>query len=323
MGKGKRDKKLSAVATKSDDTKPTPIEVLMRHIVSEYTQTTMVPAGNMTTVPRTGSDGIEYVGLQALCQFQGGCPNNFADFLFSASIREKEAYPWYCRSRIRYSCSNLTTVFLYYVVPQLKSDYGIVELWSSTLKRNIPLDNLEIQTVLFFCNKQHAFNLERPIMPAHIDVVEALSGHPPHCNHNALKCRDTGVIIDLSLGQFTGCMLPMVFANEDEFEAAVPGEVVQIFPCPQKDIDEQIKRDNSAFRARISSDCLPAKFTKRVFRSWSENKLFCGHCLGIASARCTMKRCSRCHEVTYCSKSCQSMHWKKGHKLEFQLKNAS
>jgi len=69
MGKGKRDKKLSAVATKSDDTKPTPIEVLMRHIVSEYTQTTTVPAGNMTTVPRTGSDGIEYVGLQALCQF--------------------------------------------------------------------------------------------------------------------------------------------------------------------------------------------------------------------------------------------------------------
>ncbi|KAL7528214.1 hypothetical protein ACHAXR_002329, partial [Thalassiosira sp. AJA248-18] len=231
-------------------------------------------------------------------------------------LKTSEAFPWYCRSRIRYSCSYLTTVFVYYVVPKLKSAHGIVELWSSTLKRMVSLSDLEIQTILFFSEKQYSLKLVRPLMRDQVEVVEALSGYPPHCNHNALKCRKTGAVIDFSLGQYIGSMSPIVFDNEDAFAAAIPGEVGRIFPCPQKDIDEQIKRDNAAFKSRASPDSLSSAFTKRVLRSWGESKQFCGHCLGTASAGSAMKRCSRCRTAAYCGKVCQTIHWKKGHKLE-------
>ena len=192
-------------------------------------------------------------------------------------------------------------------------------LTTSTLKRMVPLSDLEIQTILFFSEKQYALKLVRPLMIDHVEVVEALSGYPPHCNHNAIKCHKTGVMIDLSLGQYIGSMSPIVFINEDAFAAAIPGEVGRISPCPKKDIDEQIERDSAAFKSRVSPDSVPLAFTERLLRSWSESKQFCGHCFGTASARSTMKRCSRCHTTAYCGKVCQTMHWKNGHKLECGL----
>ena len=122
------DEKLHAI--KTDPTSHS-LETLLHHVISEYTQTTLTATGNVIQGLTTGDDGIEYVGLQALIQLQDGCPHNFSDFMGSANIhglKSSEAFPWYCRSRIRYSCSNLTTAFVYYVVPKLKSTYGIVEL---------------------------------------------------------------------------------------------------------------------------------------------------------------------------------------------------
>ena len=77
---------------------------------------------------------------------------------------------------------------------------------------------------------------------------------------NVLKCRKSGIVIDITLGQFLGTMKPYVFNNTDQFFSQVPGEIIYFHKTKEEDIDEQVSRDNAEFRSRFSKDSKPGRF---------------------------------------------------------------
>jgi hypothetical protein len=92
------------------------LEYLLSHVLSQYQQTTGVPAGHVPSGPETNKhDGITSVQLNPKIHNQSGCPRNFQDFFFSARLHgmdANEALPWYARARMRYSCTALTAGFV-------------------------------------------------------------------------------------------------------------------------------------------------------------------------------------------------------------------
>lgn len=280
-------------------------EVLLAHIIAEYQQVSTVPSGLVLQSPSTTSNGISTLKVKPLCFYEHGCPRNFGDFCVDG-IPEAILFSWHVRCRIRYSCSTLVTALARFIAPKLKK-MGLEKMYSTSIDRMIDTSTLEIYTVLFTPNKQHALELLTPFGGFRTEVVEFGA---PRCSHNALKCRETGVVVDLSLGQFTGKMIPRVFKNENEWTAAIPGQVMAVCKTDESAIQDQIERDNVPLRARISPDATHERFSKRVLKSFEARKQYCRHCLGVASVGAVLKRCSQCQQAYFCSRSCQVLHWK-------------
>lgn len=145
-----------------------------------------------------------------------------------------------------------------------------------------------------------------------MEVVEEVEGIG--C-HNMLRCSSTGVIVDFSLGQFTGSMSPRVYGSMEEFLSFIPGMVLEHRKTPSEDIQSQLARDRRPLVAMISPDALPEKFAQRVVKAYQNQNVYCSNCFGIASSGSTLFRCSRCRRNMYCSKVCQKLHWSE-HKSE-------
>jgi len=173
------------------------------------------------------------------------------------------------------------------------------------------MGDLEIFSLGFSPNKTHAIELKyAPIsrlfsLPI-VEIVEA----PVHCSHNVLKCRESGVIVDITLGQFLGTMKPYIFKSVDEYFSQIPGQVLYFEKTNEMAIDEQVSRDNDEGQSKRSPDEKPANFTKRVFRSCQGEKTYCWNCRGVASLGSSLKRCTKCQQAMYCSRQCQALHWK-------------
>ena len=296
----------------------TTFEFLLDTIIAEYMQTTIVPAGKVESGPQTTSEGYESICLKPLCHFQAGCPQNFSDFVSSATasghkMKPGTAFAWWARSRLRYSCSTITATFVRFMVPYMKN-IGLTELRSLTTtctRTRIRMDDLEIFSLGFSPNKTHALVLRYPLLSSITEIVEAKMGIPPHCSHNVLKCRKSGIVIDITLGQFLGTMKPYIFNDTDQFFSQVPGKIIYFHKTKEEDIDEQVSRDNAdIYKLRGSKDSKPGRFTKRVFRSCQEKKEYCWNCKGGASIDSTLKRCTKCKKALYCCRTCQVLHWK-------------
>ena len=222
------------------------LESLMDTIIAEYMQTTLVPGGIVVIGPRMSSDGSESISLKPLTNLDVGCPQNFSDFISSATasgqaMKPRTAFAWWARSRIRYSCSTITATFVRYMVPYMKT-IGLTEIRSLTTGYNIRMDDLEMYSLGFSPNKTHAIVLKRPLdFLSSVEIVEALYPLPelrPHCPHNVLKCRESGVIVDITLGQFLGTMKPYIFKSVDDYFSQIPGEVLYFEKCDEMAIDE-------------------------------------------------------------------------------------
>lgn len=301
----------------------TSLESLLDKIIAEYMQTTMVPGGKIEIHPQATSEGYESIGLRSLCHFQKDCPQNFSDFMSSATtsghaMEPHIAFPWWARSRLRYSCATISTALVRFIVPYMKKR-GVDELRSLTTGQDLRMGDLEIYTLGFIPNNTHALMLRDPInFSSKTEIVESLMpsmGGPQHCSHNVLKCRESGVIIDVTLGQFLGTMKPYIFNDVDQFFSQIPGEIVSFCQTSTKAIDEQISRDNAEFRSMVSPDSKPARFTTRVFVSYQEGKEFCWSCKGKKSIGSSLNKCSTCQKAVYCGTQCQRLHWKT-HKTE-------
>lgn len=302
----------------------TSFESLLDNIIAEYMQTTLVPGGKVESSPQATSEGYESICLRAICHFEEDCPQNFSDFMSSATASGHAmepciAFPWWARSRLRYSCSTIAATFVRFIVPYMKKK-GLYELRSLTIGQDLRMDNLEIYTLLFIPNKTHAIVLRMPLnFASKTEIVEALmpsmQGTPQCCSHNVLKCRESGVIIDVTLGQFLGTMKPYIFNDNDHFFSQIPGDIVSFRPTSAEAIDEQVTRDNAEFRSEVSPDSMPARFTKRVFVSYQEKKEHCWNCRGSKSIGSSLNKCSACQKAMYCGTKCQRLHWKT-HKLE-------
>ena len=314
---------------KSKRTPPTQIRVdvatlesLMDTIIAEYMQTTLVPGGTVVIGPRMSSDGSESISLKPLTNFSVGCPQNFSDFISSATasgqaMKPSTAFAWWARSRLRYSCSTITATFVRYMVPYMKT-IGLTEIRSLTTGCNIRMNDLEVYSLGLIPTKSHAIVLKNALDSlSRVEIVEALlplsPNRPQHCQHNVLKCRESGILIDITLGQFLGTMEPYTFKSVDEYFSQIPGQVLYFEKTHEISIDEQVSRDNAEFRSMLSPDSKPANFTKRVFRSCQGEKKYCWNCRGGASLGSSLKRCTKCQQAMYCSRQCQVLHWK-GHK---------
>ena len=289
---------------------------LLDIIISEYIQVATVPSGKVESGIEIHSEANESIRLRALCHYEAGCPQNFADFLRSAvesgySIKPNITFAWWCRSRLRYSCSTIVAKFVRFIVPHMKEMR--VEKLTFPDGKTIQLEDLEIFSLSFKPRKTHSIVLNT-LLGSRIEVVEAVTPQPPPlpsvCSHNVLKCRKTGRIIDITLGQFLGTMKPYIFDSDEEFFSHVPGDVFFFCKTAEEAIHQQVARDSSPHLARLSPDAMPVKFTKRVTRSCRAKNEFCWNCKGVASVHSALKKCTNCKKATYCGRECQILHWK-------------
>ena len=298
-------------------------EALLENIIAEYMQVTLVPGGKLERGPVKDSNGNECITLRALCHFNEGCPRNFSEFLVSVmengqqGIGRREAFAWWARSRLRYSCSTIAVSLYKFVVPSLNS-IGISQLRSVTLNKFIKLENFEIYSLGFIPKETQVIELTSACSHPRTEIVQPVlpygGGYPPHCSHNFIKCKESGSIIDCALGQFLGTMKPYIFNDMDEFLHQIPGDVLYYFKTKQDEIEQQAERDSAKFRSRVSPDSIPSKFSQRVLRSCNEKKGYCWNCKGISTIGTDLKTCKRCNDAKYCSRDCQQLHWK-SHKL--------
>lgn len=295
------------------------LEDLLNHVISEYQQVATVPSGIVKGNPYKADTGGTALNLIPKCAFEVGYPRTFGEFYSGQAPNEKkihtmsksEAFAWFSRSRLRYSCSTVVASFARFLIPKLKKK-GTSSLYSKTLDQYLDLGYLEIYEVGFAPTHQHTLVFERGVMKLP-ELVEPLI-MDGLCHHTILKCSATGAIVDMTLGQFTGTVTPRVFKNTASFVSAIPGTRVGLFPCSEESIQQQIARDESL--ARLSPDAVPRLFALRVIRSLQEEKTLCWKCLcpPTSSQRGKLMQCSRCKEATYCSKECQVLSWKEGHK---------
>ncbi len=301
------------------------LECLMDTILAEYVQVSTVPSGEIINPPTSHSFENnnclydESITLRPLCHYETGCPRNLNEFLISAkkyNMKPKEALSWYARSRLRYSCSTVTATLVRYLIPAMMK-MGISDLYSQTLDRRIPITDIKIYTLMFVPQKTHAVHLtySTPIPPSTTDIVEArIPSNKDPCSHNVLKCHKSGVILDITLGQFMGEMSTYIFGDEECYISSFPGKVKTFYLTDESAINQQIQHDNLTFYKKASPDSIPSNFTKRVFCSLTDEKKYCKSCYGPPSTLSRLMRCSRCQKVVYCGKDCQILHWKK-HKV--------
>ena len=292
------------------------LEDLLIQIIANYQQVSTVPSGLILRNPYTNSDGGTSLHLFPLCSYEIGYPKNFGEFYSGKDSQKKhsmtkgEAFAWFARSRLRYSCSTLVSAFSKFLIPKLK-EKGVSSLYSKTIDEKIDLSNLEIYEVTFTPTYQHTVELDLGFMKR-AELVEPLM-EDGLCHHTVLKCSLTGAIVDLTLGQFTGTVAPYVFPSLGSFISVVPGHSVETHPCSEESIQQQIARDES--HTQISPDATPRLFALRVIHSLREKKPLCWKCsCPSSSKKAKLMRCSRCKEAMYCSKECQVLSWRKGHK---------
>lgn len=315
---GKKSK--TAIATVVANTIEEPlaidnVEALMDVMLAEYIQVNTVPTGRISGGPsaETLHDGTsQRIHLAALCHFEHGCPLNLTHFIETATGQQSKparqvGLEWWARTRLRFSCSTLCCSFIKEIVPSLQSA-GIEEIPSRLIGKSIRLEDLEIWNIYFLPEARHEVVLHYPAF-ARTDVVEALAGTPPHCSHNVLCCKKTGIILDLALGQFLGTMQAYVFASKGDFLEKLPGQVLDCGKTMETDILQQYALDNSAPRKLISPDSTPKKFAKRVLSACRSKKDYCWSCKGIAAPGTKLKRCTKCQKATYCGRNCQLLHW--------------
>jgi hypothetical protein len=291
------------------------LETLLDVIISEYIQVSLVPGGRVESRPTRTNDGCESLCLKPVCHFQSGCPQNFGDFLSFARVDGHEMKPeagfaWWARSRLRYSCSTIVAAFVRHIVPDMKNTGAVTELRTAT-GQIIQLDQLEIFSLGFVPNKTHSLVLKKSLFEApRTEVIEALDGNPLHCSHDVLRCLKSGIIIDITIGEFLGTMKPYIFSNTKQLFSLIPGKILYFKKTSENHIDEQLTRDNAACRKEISPDSTPALFSKRVLQSMQDKKKdYCWNCKGTESITSVLKKCEST-KALYCSKQCQILHWK-------------
>lgn len=285
------------------------LEDLLVQIIANYQKVSTVPSGEILGNPyidQKNSGTGDILHLHPTCAYENGYPTNFGKFHSDSdnhkkhSMTEGKAFAWFARSRLRCSCSTLGAAFSECVIPILK-EKGISSLYSKTLDNEINLSNLEIFEVTFIPKHQDTLQLDRGIF-RRPELVELLSGDNL-CHRNVLKCSQTGAVVDLTLGQFTGTVTPHGFLSLGSFISVLPGEFFETRLCPRTDIQQQIARDES--HVDRSLDATLQLFALRVIRSLQEKAPFCSKC------HCPP---SPCKQALCCSKECQVLSWSEGHK---------
>lgn len=291
------------------------IEKLLSLLVYEWQLSRTSPMGRPLGGVETRGNETS-IALAPLTMYEKGCPPNFGVFYNAAKSlvgmeSKRDAFLWYARSRLYYSCSTLCVAFVEFVVPELKRR-GIDELTVSSLPNGttkICLNKIRVKSVFFTPkeDKVHAFRF-RYFYGEKKDLVEV-------GGHNNLECSDTGMIFDPTLGQRTGSMKPATFLTQDLFRKEFAGEVMHYMDSPQEDIQKQKQLDVNMAAMNKKPASHPKRIVKRVVDLFLSGEgeaeaRCCANCLGIAADGSKLLRCTRCKRICYCSKYCQMLDWK-------------
>ena len=253
---------------------------------------------------------------------------------------------WFARMKLRYSCSTINCAFVHFVVPELiRQNISHLLVDGS---QPIDINDIVVCTVFFKPTQRHmveysvidCVNLPPNVLQKVIamDPVELKRDHPEiarlmekppaqeiiesnllHTTHQVLKCNKTGVIMDLSGGQFIGSMQPAVFLNLQSFEASIPGEIVHFMEAPEHEIQEQLSRDSSSPHGAkaVKSKVWVPRAVNNAVAGLTDGKYWetiCRGCLGTPKNVKKLKRCHRCERVLYCCRACQINDWKRHRK---------
>ena len=212
------------------------------------------------------------------------------------------------------------------MVPKLEEAYGLVALPVTTLdaKMVVQLKDFDFYELNYVPHQRHSFYIND--MGGRKETAENYHGGREVAAHSILQCRTTGLVLDLTLGQLTGEMKPGVFASYQKYEEAFPGRILRKMPrtftkaLKQERATHQIVFDDiRAMSPEFSPVPFGARVVRQIMKEDSGYKKHCHMCLGLATTssdgvRADLKRYSACHQVWYCDKACQVLHWKKEHK---------
>ena len=308
---------MSATLTQGDDPRSIlSIENLLNLLVCEYQKSRYAPMGWPLNGVR--SEGNEMmISIKPLCMYQDGCPSNFGCFHEKAKSldgmkKRGDAFLWYCRTRLHYSCSSSCVIFTEFIVPELKK-HGIDSLCVSGTDPNVKvcLDKIKVKEIHFHPKdgRIHSLHMVWGLGTERLFQIETGS-------HNVLECSETGRVFDPTLGQLSGSMKPSISFNFDEYEAEFVGDIYYSRDSSDAEIQGQKARDVVMAKSQkktFNVEIHPLEIAKRVVESFLDSSsyiaMFCNHCLGAPSAGRKLLRCSQCKLAYYCCKICQEMDW--------------
>jgi hypothetical protein len=89
---------------------------------------------------------------------------------------------------------------------------------------------------------------------------------PQHlCEHYMHVCKETGVVIDFSIGQFAGSFLEeCFFRNIKEYRSKFPGNVLHCGSWTEDHITEQLRRDEDSASRACYKEYSPAAISSAV-----------------------------------------------------------
>ena len=232
---------------------------------------------------------------------------------------------------LRFSCGTLCNRFVQIVADLNDAGVDVTQIQrSATDESTLDLTKFKPYMYAFVPNlPRHALQIDFPITcTSNIVDIEKIQKpefehewdeeEPPPdelCSHTLLVDYDTTMVLDPSLGQFTGRITPYMFDEEQDYYDAEPGQYFQIYPAEEEEEDSP----DEIQRARESPDYELKRFSQLVVGCLLDQEYrYCQHCLGASTSKpndsrttkVTLKRCSLCREVCYCSRVCQKMHWK-------------
>jgi hypothetical protein len=295
------------------------IEHLLKLLVVEWQLTRTSPMGMPLSGVEHGDNEIS-ITLSPLAMDRSGCPRNFHEFYESAKEMsgmqtKRDAFLWYCRTRLHYSCSTVCVTFTEFVVPELlkRGMHHLLRVPTLNSDDHVDIRRIKIKGLNFapvngttHCLKMGSF------IGLHKNPVEVGS-------HNMLECSETGRVFDPTIGQLTGTMQPELFSSLREFRHDFLGVVFQLFDSSQQDIEAQKNMDVDLARMNKKPHIHPSKVAKRVVDAFLSDdcglSTYCSHCLGCSALGSKLLKCSACKKVFYCSKTCQMMAWKE-HKVD-------
>ncbi|KAJ1415475.1 hypothetical protein B484DRAFT_434729 [Ochromonadaceae sp. CCMP2298] len=284
------------------------LEALVAHMQSVFQHVDTKVKG--TVASETVSDEGSSLRIDVIEGYPPTCPKTFQAFVEAqkTSMSTSRLAQWYTRYKLYWSCSSLCCNFVRYLVPELER-IGVSQLCSSA--GTLLLRDLAVYNIVYAALRAPATHTITSVYPKHPTCGVSLPDREDiiECSrngisvHNILVCTASGVVVDLSGGQFTGSMeQPCAYPDLAAYFASgtLPGKKLEVRRWGGE-VNDQVRRDvdmGSAFATRVA-----ASYTN----GWAG---LCRECHGVPER---LLKCGRCGEVTYCGKLCQERHWRREH----------
>jgi hypothetical protein len=263
------------------------LELVVAHTIGVLRQYDVKKSGKLNRVFGNNAEMVKY---PRICTLQ--------DFI-DVSNEVNNVVEWFARYILRYSCSSACCLFERFIVPELISK-GVTEL--NTKFGIIQLKNLETHDIFI----QKATSVHKIIFYNVVEIVEEDCGRGFY-GHNVLVCKESGCVVDFSIGQFTGKLDEQhVYQNIENLCKLFSTPVLLHRKSTSTLIDEQIRRDQTT--SALHKTPAPLKISrivvKRMFKGWL---CICRGCYGTSLK---LKRCSKCKTVYFCGVHCQKRKWR-------------